>query len=258
MSEELEQTPGGETAPEQREYSPVEQKAIEQGWRPKEEFSGDPDSFIEAAEFVRRGELFSKIEHQSKELKQVRAALEALKEHNSKIKETEYKRALKTLDEARKQALVEGETDRFFALEERMEEVKAEKADFDRSLEEVKAPAEQELNPEFVSWVSKNNWYESNKAMRAYADKLGVELAQEGHRPSKVLEMVEAEIKKEFAHKFQNQKTSRPQAVESPSRTGTTSGGFQLSDDERRIMRRFVESGVMTEKDYIQQLKGVR
>jgi hypothetical protein len=258
MSEELEQTPGGESAPEQREFSPVEQKAVEQGWRPKEEFSGDPEAFIDAAEFVRRGELFSKIEHQSKELKVVRAALEALKEHNSKIKETEYKRALKTLDEARKQALVEGETDRFFALEEKIEEVKAEKADFDKSIDAVQAPAEQELNPEFVSWVNKNNWYESNKAMRAYADKVGIELAQEGHRPSEVLKLVEAEIKKEFAHKFQNAKTSRAQAVESPSRTGTSSGGFQLSDDERRIMRRFVESGVMTEKDYIQQLKGVR
>ena len=243
---------------EQKQLSAVEQKAVEQGWRPKEEFSGDPEAFIDAAEFVRRGELFTKIEHQSKELKQVRAALEALKEHNSKIKETEYKRALKTLDEARKQALIEGETDRFFALEEKIEEVKAEKADFDSSLNDIKAPIEQELNPEFVSWVNKNNWYESNKAMRAYADKLGVELAQEGHRPTKVLEMVEAEIKKEFAHKFQNPKSTRSQAVESSSRTGASSDGFVLSDDERRIMRRFVETGVMTEKDYIKQLKGVR
>lgn len=258
MSEELEQQVEQQEQPEQKQLSAVEQKAVEQGWRPKEEFSGDPEAFIDAAEFVRRGELFAKIGHQSKELKQVRAALEALKEHNSKIKETEYKRALKTLDDARKQALVDGETDRFFALEEKIEEVKAEKAEYDTSLNSVAPASEQELNPEFVSWVNRNNWYESNKAMRAYADKLGVELAQEGHRPARVLELVEAEIKKEFAHKFQNPKTSRPQAVESSSRSGASSDSFVLSDDERRIMRRFVETGVMTEKDYIKQLKGVR
>ena len=45
--------------------------------------------FIDAPEFVRRGELFTKIEKQSKELKAVREALKALGEHHSKVKEME-------------------------------------------------------------------------------------------------------------------------------------------------------------------------
>ena len=114
-----------EQVPE-KQYSAIEQRAMEQGWRPKEEFQGDPEAFIDAPEFVRRGELFSKIEVTTRELKQVRQALDALKDHHSKVKETEYKRALASLEAARKQALVEGEHERFFALEEKIEEIKTD------------------------------------------------------------------------------------------------------------------------------------
>lgn len=130
MAEEnlqVENTPQ-EQVPQERQLSAIEQKAIEQGWRPKEEFDGDESEFIDAPEFVRRGELFTKIEHQSKELKQVRQALEALKTHHNRVKETEYARALKELEAARKQALVEGEHDRFFALEEKIDEIKIGRA----------------------------------------------------------------------------------------------------------------------------------
>ena len=258
MSEELNtevvETSTSETA---KELSPMEQKALEQGWRPKEEFNGDPESFIDAAEFVRRGELFSKIEHQSKELKQVRQALEALKDHHSKVKETEYKRALASLDSARKQALADGETERFFALEEKIEEVKAEKAEFDAELKSVPTKDAPQPPQEFVNWVNQNKWYESDKAMRAYADRLGAELAS-SYPPATVLTMVEKEVKKEFSHKFTNPKTTRPMAVEPAGRGGSTSGGFALTPDERDIMRKFVRSDVMTEQEYIAELKKVR
>lgn len=74
---------------EQPQYAPIQLEAIEQGWIPREEFDGDPDKFIDAAEFVRRGELFKKIESQSREVKQLRQALEAFKQHHSKVKEAE-------------------------------------------------------------------------------------------------------------------------------------------------------------------------
>lgn len=252
MSEELNQE-----VVEQPQYTPTEQKAMEQGWRPKAEFSGEPEAFIDAAEFIRRGELFNKIEHQSKELKQVRAALEALKDHHSKVKETEYKRALASLDSARKQALIDGETDRFFALEEKIEEVKAEKAEFDSEIKNVSAQEEAQPPQEFVNWVNQNKWYETDKAMRAYADRLGAELAT-SYPPATVLQMVEKEVRKEFAHKLTNPKAARPMAVEPAGRGSGKTDNFVLTPEERDIMRKFVRTGIMSEQDYIADLKKVR
>ena len=37
-----------------KELSAIEQRAIEMGWRPQEEFNGDEEDFIDAKEFVRR------------------------------------------------------------------------------------------------------------------------------------------------------------------------------------------------------------
>lgn len=255
MTEEVQQEQVAEQ-PQERTYTPIEQRAIEQGWRPREEFSGDESEFIDAPEFVRRGELFEKIEHQSKELKQVRQALDALKSHHSKVKETEYNRALKTLEAARKQALVDGEHDQFFALEEKIEEVKQEKREFDAEVSAVDTRTVDDTTVrQFNAWEKANSWYNQNKAMRAFADTLAVDLKNQGVSFEKALNIISTEVKKEFQHKFQNEKATRPSAVEAPARSGKTVDKFQLSEDERSIMRKFVRAGVMTEQEYISELK---
>ncbi len=246
-----------QTAPEQREYSPIEIKAIEQGWIPKEEFDGDVSEFIDAPEFVRRGELFRKIETQSKEVKALRNALEAFKTHHSKVKEAEYERALKTLQEARKQAFVDGEHERAFALEEKIDEIKSEKAEVVRQAAEP-VVEDNTYTPEFVNWVSRNSWYENNRVMRKAADAIGLELHNEGKSPSEVLKLVEIEIKKEFAHKFRPAAADREIAVEPSTRSGGKGDSFKLSADEEEVMRQIVRSGVMTKEQYIADLKKIR
>jgi len=74
-----------------------ESQAREQGWKPKEEYEGDPEKWKPAKEFVERGELFGKIDTLGKDLKETRKALKMLQEHHAKVKETEYKRAVDDL-----------------------------------------------------------------------------------------------------------------------------------------------------------------
>lgn len=262
---DLEITPGSESQeqveqPQEREYTSIEIKAIEQGWIPKEDFDGDESEFIDAPEFVRRGELFKKIEHQSKELKAVRQALDAFRVHHSKVKEAEYTRALKSLQEARKQAFLDGEHDRAFALEERIDEVKAEK---EQIVQEAKATEVQDVDneytAEFSNWVNRNSWYEENRVMRKAADALGIELHQAGHSPAEVLKMVEKEIKQEFAHKFKNPATAKAPVVEPASRSGGRSESFNMTQEEKEIMRKIVAvTPGYTEADYIKDLKRTR
>ena len=234
-------------------YTAVQTKAMEQGWRPKEEFEGEEDDFIDAAEFVRRGELFSKIEHQSRELKAVRQALDALKVHNTKIAANEYERAVKDLQKQQKTAIENGDTAEAFAITEQIDDAKRQR---DRIVADAQRPAVQELNPEFVRWTEKNTWYNSDRAMRAVADTIGLQLHQEGHSPSEVLTLVEKEIRKEFSHKFSNPRAQRPTAVEGSTRGSSRAAPEpQLDEQEARIMRKIVATGVMTKDEYIAQLK---
>ena len=261
MTEEVQKESQEEQIENQEiEYSDVEKQALEKGWKPKEEYQGDPDKWRSAEVFVALEEPLKRIEHQSKELKAVRSALEAFKEHHTKVKETEYNRALKSLQEARREAMRDGDTERALVLEEKVEEIKAEKeavvAEGRQPIPEVR---EGTYHPEFKEWLNHNGWYETSKAMRAVADRLGLEYQAEGLSPREVLKRVEEDVRKEFPHKFGNDKKARSMAVEPPSRNNRTSKeDFALDDNEREIMRKIVRSGVMTEKEYIAELKRVK
>jgi len=242
---------GNEQAPE---LSPVEQEAREQGWVPKEEFNGDEHKWVDAGEFLRRGELFKRIDMQNRELKDVKRALNELSKLQADLREVEYKNALKTLREQKKQALEEGDADAVIAAEERIDLVKEEQNKV--RVAEQSAPEESgEEHPEFVEWKDRNSWYVSSAPMKAFADALGRDLRAEGLTPREVLKRVEQEVKKEFPHKFSNPRQNRPNPVESGSKGGRSNGSFQLSPEQRKVMMTFVRTGALTEKEYIESLK---
>lgn len=244
---------------QEKQYSEIELKAIDQGWIPKEEFDGDPSEFIDAPEFVRRGELFEKIERQSKELKALRQGHEALRKHHLKVKETEYERALKTLRAERKQAMINGDTEHALALEEKIDDLQADKKLLVEEARQAEIDEEDSYTPQFQSWVERNTWYETDDVMRGAADALGKKLHAQGNSPERVLELVEKEIRKEFPHKFQRQ-TPRFPAVEPSSRSGGGSKDtFRLTAEEEQMMQKIVAvTPGFTKEDYIKELKALK
>jgi len=99
---------------EEDEVSPMTQKALTEGWVPKEDFKGDEDSWVEAKEFVFRGELMDRIKKQSgvinslsDQTKDLKDALKVLGEHNKKLANVEYKKAIATLKKEKVDALEE-------------------------------------------------------------------------------------------------------------------------------------------------------
>jgi len=239
------------------EPSATELQAMESGWVPKDKYSGDEHKWVDAGEFLRRGELFNKIEDQSKQLKDVRRALDEMKKLHSQVREVEYKRALDALRAQKKTALEEGDAEAVIAADERMDLVKEKQKQL-QSQPDTSAQGGTN-HPEFVQWTERNSWYKTSTPMKAFADALGDDLARAGNSPSEVLKKVEAEVKKEFPHRFSNPNRDKPGAVEGSTNRGTSSSSFALTDDERRVMNTFIRTGVFkTEKEYIDELKKVR
>ena len=260
MSEELNQ----EIVPEQTEQNEVKtdpfvERAKEMGWRPIEEWDGEEEDFIDAKEFVRRQPLFEKIEHVTKELKNVKSAFEALKQHHTKVKEVEFKRALDQLKAAKRRALAEGETEQALLLEDKIDEINEQKTEFDNEIKSQPSVQEQP-NPAFIQWTRENTWYQKDRAMTAFADKLGVELHQQGLSPDEVLRRVTQEVKSEFKHKFTNPKREGASAVESGGRKATkqpetdTSG---MTEEQVKVMNRIVRSGAMTKEQYLKEFRSL-
>ena len=244
---------------EQIELTPVELEAKDSGWVPKDEYKGDDHKWVDAGEFLRRGELFKKIEDQSKQLKDVRSALNEMKKLQGQVREVEYKRALDTLRQQKKEALIDGDAEAVIAAEERIDLVKEQVKQLQSQPADVQEDSGAQ-HPEFVAWTEQNSWYKSSSPMKAFADALGQDLARAGNSPSEVLRKVAAEVRKEFPARFNNPNREKPGTVESGKGSGTSSSTkFVLSDEERRIMNTFIRTGAFkTEAEYINELKKVR
>jgi hypothetical protein len=239
--------------------SQYEIAAREMGWRPKDEWEGDPEKWRDSKEFVERGELYGKIDNMGRELKETRKALKLLQEHNLKIKETEYNRAVEELKSLQKKHLESGDSDGYLETTELLTDLKAEQKA--RQVYEEAIPKQPQLDPRFVAWTEQNKWYANNQEMREYADTIGQGYANrhQGIDPVEVLKYVTKEVQVRFKDKFQNPNRDKPNAVEGAQRqTVKGKSSFELSDDERKVMNTFVRTGVMTKEEYIDQLKQMK
>jgi hypothetical protein len=239
------------------QYSEIEQQAIDQGWRPKEDYAGEPGKWVSADIFVARAPLFEHISSQKKELSELRRALKDVVNTQGEIRKQEFANALAQLKLAKRDALVDNDADRVIDLDERIELVKdAQRQAAEDTKNQITQEA-QEVHPEFTQWTSQNAWYNNDEAMRAWADAQGRVLARSGHTPSQVLKEISKQVREEFPKRFTNQNRERPGAVES-STTKSASGksdSYSMSDLERSIMKKVVATGVMTEKEYVSKLK---
>lgn len=262
--DEQEIVPGQEPVVEQKQEEvkadPYVEKALELGWRPQEEWDGNPDEFVDAKEFVRRQPLFDKISGLSKHVKKLEQSFEAYKQHYNRVKETEYQRALATLQQARRQALRDGETEQALAIEDKIEEVESQKQEF----EKTQPATEPAPDPAFVRWMDQNKWYQNDIAMTSYADALGIKLKKDGFSNDEILEQVTKEVRKEFKHKFTNPKRESASPVEGGSRKPNSGGDkfadieATMSDQDKTIMNKLVRSGAMTKEQYIKDYKAIQ
>lgn len=238
------------------QISKAEEEARAQGWVPKDEFNGDEHKWVDAGEFLRRGELFGKIESQNKELRAIRETLAQFKDHHAKVQEAAYKKAVADLKAKKKEALLDNDADLVIEVDEQLADVKAHQQALQA---QARQPEPQQEHPEFVAFKQKNSWYDNVKPMRAWADVRGMELAQEGKSPSEVLRIVEREVRAEFPNKFENPNRSKPNAVEAGTQRGKTEGGtYQPNDTERQLAKKFVRQGLFkNEAEYYKELSSM-
>jgi len=204
----------------------VEARARNLGWKPLDEFKGDEKDFIDASEFVRRGEEVlpimkaanSKLE---KQVQRLEKTLEKFAEHHSKTEARAYERALSDLEarqaeavEANDHAAVKEITKEMVALEKEVAKPKADETD-DEDL--------------FESWKAENPWFDKDKGLRAAAIGIAEEIKNDFKDPVKQRAEVVKRIKADFPEKFTNPRRTQAAAVEGVG-TGPKSTGKSYAD----------------------------
>lgn len=259
MTEEVEVVSVEEAAPS---YSEAEQRAMAQGWKPKDQLE-EGKEYIDAGEFLRRGELFDKIKGLKDEIHHLKSDLGAVVQHHTQVKEAEFKRAVEYLKAEKKNALDEGDHSRVIEIDDQIAEVKeAQRLSQNRPTDNPQVKAMQET---FVEWVDENGWYNQDEELHDYADSVGLRLRRKNPDWSyeKILKEVSSKTKEMFAEKFGIKKVAPPSPDSSGQGVRSANKGklreSDLSSEERRAMDVFVKRiPGFTKEKYLEELQSVR
>jgi hypothetical protein len=242
--------------------SPYEEKALEKGWVPREQYSGDPDEWVDAKEFLSRAPLFEAIHKANRKVKKIEQVNEALRENYKKVYDRAKEEAITELKKNLAAAAKDGNIEEVVQIQEKIEQVKESNND---------VPATQDTNP-FDTWVESNPWYERDNQLRTFATGMGIGLRNEhpDWPPEKIFNEVTKLTKEAFPNKFMNPNKAKASAVTTVNKSvSNTTGGKtkvpsprQLPEEAKRNYRLLVKSesnpyGILTQeeffKDYLAQ-----
>jgi hypothetical protein len=248
MSDEIEQTEV--EAPEPTES---EAKARRQGWRPKDEYRGPDEKWVDADAFLKRSDeelpvMRERLKKQDRDLADLKGTVAKFAEHHAKVEKIAYERAMNEVKKQRREALAIGDADGFEQAEERLAELK-----------EVKPAATQkeaakEISPEVHTWVQANPWFQSEPRLAKYAETVCAELQNEDPTRdlSDILKEVAKEVKSRFPEKFANAKRSAPPAVEGATTVASGKGSksyANLPAEAKAACDKFLKQGLIKSKD---------
>lgn len=245
------------------EENPYESEARDQGWVSKEEWQAegkDANDWRPAKEFVERGEIFKTLHQVKRELKQEKAAREALQRHHQMVYDSAKRDAYNKLKLEKRQAMRNEDFEKVEEIEDQMEAIQKERVQTNQQLTQATQQAAQAngVPVEFQEWVNKNPWYNSDSEMREFSEAVGYIYIQKNPQaaPSEVLKHVEAKVRKQFSEKFGRR--ASPNAVAGVDRTNqrrTSTNELVMDEMEIQIMKTLVSNGDMTEEQYKAELK---
>ncbi len=233
------------------------QKAMDLGYNP--DFEGDGSKTAKTPEqFLELQPLYDDLRKKNRELKKYKQDIDALKDSHKMIAKRTYERARQDLQKEKKQAVEEGEGDKVVELDDKISELDKEYNEQEQKTSQNNDTAMQES---FQEWLKSNPWYENDPDLKETADAIGAKLQNDNpdiiNDPEKFLSQVTEKIKKVSPDKFSKKRTN---AVEGDKGGG---GGAKkkysirsLPEEDQKVAKRIVDSGVMTEEEYCRQYMG--
>lgn len=240
----------------------AKERAIKRGWN--ENGQDKYGNRITAIEFLERTPFFKKMERMHSDIEAQDKKIRQLAEQSKLIaqKAVDDKTKLVAELKAAKENLLNNE----ILDQDNIAELKQ----IDKQIEEnqveetVETPEQNELAIEYeekkLAFIQKNDWYEKDPALAAYADKKGVDYVNNYHQkhgtvppPDELFSYVEREIEKDYPTKTPKRNT-RVAARNTRTVTNRQSNKKTLNDlpeEMRPVAKMVMESAGLSEEEYL-------
>lgn len=223
----------------------IEDLAADMGWRPQDEWRGDPNAWKPAADFVRSTvDVNSKLKNSIKNLEQ---QVSTIARTSASMTERAVAQERQRLLNERQQAFDEGDSDKFNKVDKELSKLQSQ-------------PLEQQITPpETQQFLERNPWMNTDAEAAAWAQHRAGELANQGIGPARQLAIVEQEAKNLFPEHFeQQQEAPKPRQGVPLNKPGNRGGkpapkGFaSLPKDAQQAALDYEKRGVCTKEEYAQ------
>lgn len=233
---------------EEKSESDLEQEARAKGWR--------PDGPKSAEEFLRAEPLYEEIKSSHKEIRELKAAIKAMKDLLTKQEQKAYEKALNDIRAAKVQAIEMGNVAEVDKLDN---EIKRINDDLHHVQQQQNSPKVQDFLDRNASWLQEQS--EEAADMRLLAQAKHAALSSQGKSDEDIVDVLEATLRKAFPSRFEVQKPNltprvEAQAVEAKA-AKSKKGSYTLADlnsEQKEICRYLTRSGTMTQEQYINEL----
>jgi hypothetical protein len=253
----------------------VEEQARALGWKPEDEFDGNPGKWAPAEEFLElhsknNGALRKALAAQAKQLEALQRQMSGMDAAHKKIfdmqikkQKDEHEQALTFLKAQKREALRDGQHDTAADIEEQIDALRERGPELPDVPETSKAQTTQldwRQNPTMVEWAKQNPWFDEDMSMTDMAGGSGARIrAANPNMPFReLLDEVAKEVRKAFPHKFQ---TARRNPVEgaTPGATTAATGArtyASLPKDAKAACDEAVSEGGLTQKQWVELYYG--
>ena len=249
----------------------IDRLARSMGWRPRDQWRGDPADWRDAREFYRRAISSAALHHKSlaaiqeqnqnlrEKVDELGKVVKDINEERKRAQQAGYDQAMRELKEKRDRAVEEADTEAFNEAEEAIKNLTPPGAE-----PAPPAPAEPDLDEATKStlhaWKAKNEWFDTDAVMTNLALAQHNQLLKD--QPNLTLEQNLAEVSKEvrrrFPEKFRNERRDTPAVTGATgkrdgSRSGTPGRSYDdLPAEAKAACDRFVKNiPGYTRKEYL-------
>lgn len=240
-------------------YSQIELEAMKAGWKPKDQWDGDPNEHRSAKEFIERGEFFDRIHKLSYENKDIKKTLSNVQELMRHQAEHVRQQTIKELTQQKLEAMQSGDFERAENINDEI---------FKHRVEKIEPRENSQSNPDVQDWLEQNkSWFNDdtpeNMEMRELAVKFENWLVNKhpGISAHESLAKTREHIIKKFPSQFENHRKYERSTVESNTPPVVKRKKYNpsaITDQTRQIAKDFVKKGVFKNEDaYYEELHNI-
>ena len=224
---------------------PVDELARTMGWRPKEQFKGDPNLWKPAKDYIKAGAEIQR--GLSRDLKELRGTVDTMTRTQAAILEQTLAEQRDKLVARYNRAVEDGDAQTSFQVGRQIDNLNGQAQALQPQPQIQPAP------PEAIDWVERNTWFNQDPLARDLALAVAERYANAGHDAETQLAAAEREVRKLYPHLF-GAASKPPPEVHQPGgrsgsggRKGSTYADLPLAAKE--VARDMAERGVIPNKE---------